>query len=226
MAVLVGDPFELLLQATAKSTQQQVLFDRDQTDSYQIRLQAVRSDRRQLTRAEVMPALPVGSRWADAVGWESYVVFPALSQPDRVVLIGLEHVVPHRSREAYPVFAGAVLPLADVPAALRAIAAGLDSENTDDIAATYGVVSSSARSIDEHRKTAAWILRAASSAFAADKQLLVRTAILTQDEVPPGRTLRSPRSILLGAVSPLRSHFSWKAKLILKGLEAVIPDRP
>lgn len=216
MAILTGDRVALLLDATAESAQQQILFDRDETDSYRIRFEEVRAASRQLTRAEVMPALPVGSRWAEAVGWESYVVFPVkdLGAHD-AALVGIEYVVPHPSRGAYPVFAGVVIPIADVASALRAIAEGLDPENTFAVAATYGVVPSDAQSVDQHRHKAAWILRSASAAFDSGAQPLVRTAILTEDEVPSAGTLLSG-SILLGTVSPLRSRFSWKARASLR----------
>ena len=221
MPLLSGDRVALLIGATAEAAQQHILFDRDETDSFRIRLEPVRADRRQLTRSEVMPALPVGSRWADAVGWESYVVFPSLAHvEDAAVLIGLEYVVPHPSRGAYPVLAGVVVRAADVGGALSAIATGLDPEDKAGRVPDYGVVASDAQSADEHRPIAAAILRAAGAAFVRGKQLKVRTAILTQDEVPLARTLLpfGATSILLGTVSPLLSRFSWKAKGILGGL--------
>lgn len=219
MTLLSGDRVALLTAATAESGQQHVLFDRDETDSYRIRLEPIHAQRRQLTRAEVMPALPVGSRWADAVGWESYVVFPiaGIAGQDAVAIVGLEYVVAHVSRGAYAVFAGAVVPVTLVRSAVDAIAKELDPDNNATVASTYGVVVSNARSLEQHRGAAAWMLRAAGSAYSQGDRLTVRTVLLTQDEVPPMRKLvwSRGRGTLLGVVPPLRDHFSGSANKVL-----------
>lgn len=220
--LLVDNRLTALAAAVDGYSLQHIAFDRDDTDSYRIRVEEIRGADEPLTRAQVVPALPVGSRWADATTWESYVVYPQrlLGVRQHVAIVALEYVVPHPSRGAYPVFAGAVIPLHDVPAVLRHVADALDpGDTTNHVAGTHGVVPFASQSRVDHMKPAAWLLRAAGSAFEQGQQLLVRTAILTEDEVPRARALLSPRSMLLGTVPALRARFSWTADKVLRGLQ-------
>ncbi len=219
MSLLAGDRISILAHATCESAYQHLRFDRDESDSYRIQLETGAASGRALTRAQVMPALPVGSRWTDAVGWESYVVFPSneLESPD-VAIVGIEYVVPHATRNAYPVFAGALVAMDAVPGILRSIAKRLVPEGAESpsspVEATYGVVTSKSRSPAEHLPCAAWLLQAAATSFEADDPLLVRTLVLTEDEVPKARHLLS-RSLLLGTAPPIRSRFSASARAVL-----------
>jgi hypothetical protein len=223
MRLLTDEPLKHLSAATDNIALQQLLLDRDESDSYRIRLEALGSSAsldEQLSRSQVLPSLPVGSRWLDAVGWESYVVYPSrdLRVRSGIAIVGLEYIVPHPTRGAYPLFGGAIVPLPEVPSVLEQIAQSLDPRDAARVTATYGVVRSDSRSPEEHLAKAAWLLRAAASAFAHHHPLLVRTALLTEDEVPKSRTLLSPKSVLLGTVPEICARFSPRAKYILWAL--------
>lgn len=211
MALLSDERMALLVSATSRCAQQYILFDRDETDSYRLQLEAVRSDLRQLTRDEVMEALPVGSRWANAIGWESYVVVPIQEVAgEDIVIVGLQFVLPHPRREAYPIFAGVVVPLAKAPESLGKISHVLDPEEEKE-APSYGIVLSKSRSTVEHWPVAAAILRSAALALANGRRVVVRTVVLTEDEL---RRTRSDRR-LLGIVPGIAVRFSLKTKLAL-----------
>lgn len=219
MALLAGsDRVALLAAAVKQAAQQEVFFARDETDSYRLQLEPIHPERRQLTRAEVMPALPVGSRWADAIGWESYVLFPIAGSPP-LVIAGLEYVVEHATRGAYAGFAGAVIPADRARDVADAIAAGLDPGNDERVGSSYGVVISGATTLARHSRAAAWILRAGGAAYAEGSPRTVRTVLMTQDEVPRLRSVLSVGSIsrrfLVGVVPPLRDHFTGASNMLL-----------
>lgn len=216
MALLDHPRFAPLLAAAGPSAQQQVLFDRDETDSYRIRLEGDG-----LTRPQLMAALPVGSRWLDAGGWDSWVVVPGreLGTDRAVVLVALEAVIPHGTRGAHPVFGGVLVPEAETPRVLEQLAESIDPGGVPVVEPTHGVIAWPSRDAAAHRGPAAWMLRSAATAYARGQPLLVRTALLTEDQVPRARTLLTPRSILLGTAAPLRARFSWRADVVLRGLE-------
>lgn len=221
MSLLTGDPVRLLAESVADSATQHILFDRDEDDSFQIRLEAIRTDHMQLTREQIAPALPAGSRWADAVGWESYVVYsvPRLGSQSSghsnadLAIVGLEYVLPHPTRTAYPVFAGAVLQARLVATVLRAIAVGLDADQRK-TAPERVVFKSEARSPDEHRVWAAALLRGSAERYAAGRRPLVRTAVLSEDEVPPKLQI-FVGDVRLGIVTTILPRLSWRLRALL-----------
>jgi hypothetical protein len=219
VTLLVNERVAILAAATADLGHQEVLFDRDDTDSYRIQMATLRSDREQLTRSEVMPALPVGSRWEDALGWESYVLFPIKRsiRCNDLVIIGIEYAVQHVSRGAYAIFGGVVVPASQACHVANAIADVLHAPEVTPPSSAYGIVISDARTLKQHRRTAAWILRAAGIAYAEGKAQFVRTLLLTQDEVPRARDLLPgrARNLLLGVAPPLRDRFSRSSNVML-----------
>ena len=222
MPLFEGERVALLARATEKYALQHVLFDRDEGDSNRIQIEEVRPSPDQLSRSQVMRALPVGSRWTGAIGWESYVVFPPRELETRnLAIIGLEYVLSHPSRGAYPVFAGAVLEERDVARVLREIVEGLGGEQAD-VDVVPGVVRSDVQAPQNYRKDAARLLQKASSSFDEKRPLLVRTVIMTEDEVPKWLLLRTVfrRPVLLGTVEPLRRHFSRKIQAQLRLAES------
>jgi hypothetical protein len=220
MSLLDGDRSRALAHAVRGLARHHVLFDRDPGDSYRIQIEPVVAGAREPPRAQILPALPVGSRWADACGWESYVVFPPRSLPGLgAAIVGLESVVPHPSRGAYPIFAGAVVAADDVASVLQRLAGQLDPDGEAAVPATHGVVTFSSREPRDHVEPAAWLLRAAAAAFAAGHPRLVRTVVLTEDECPTSLAVLSPRSLLLGTVPRLRARFARKTLLVLSLLE-------
>jgi hypothetical protein len=226
MSLLVSDRVKILSEATGATALHHVLFDRDEGDSFKLRLEAVRPELGAITRADVFPALPVGSRWTDAVGWESYVAY-CLEAPlsfmkplsfgrgrPELAVVGLEYVMPHETRVAYPVFAGAVLQVSDVAAVLTRIATGLDPDEEHQPPLRC-VLRSDATSPQEHRGPTAALLRAAATAFAAGKRPLLRTAILSEDEVPP-KLMILTKNVILGTVPSLLRNFSSVSRFLLR----------
>lgn len=220
MTFFVGEREAAIADAATGATQY-ILFDRDETDSFRIKTEAVDPAVEQFTRAQLMRVLPVGSRWSDAVGWESYLVFPpTLLTPPGLAVIGLEYVVPHETRGAYPIFGGAALPVDRVSAALARLATTLDGQGNAYVSATYGVVRSDAQDALGYRGRAAWMLRSAAASFANGRPIHVRTLLLTQDEAPgPSALFDRGRNLLFGTVPALCARFSWTTNQLLTAIE-------
>ena len=216
MSLLDDERGRALAGAVGGDASHHVRFDRDGSDSYRIQIEPVAAGAGAVQRSHVMPVLPVGSRWADAVGWESHVVMPARLLPGLgAAIVGLEVVVPHASRGAYPVFAGAVVPEARVPAVLRRLALALDPDGRPSEAATYGVVESASRSPAEHTRPAASLLRSCARAFEQRERLLTRTLLLTEDEAIQTVSLLGT-DFLVATAPGLRDRFSPEARLRLR----------
>jgi len=218
--LLSADRFQPLVMAAAGSAYQELLFDRDETDSYCLRLEVIQGRQVQLGRADVMPALPIGSRWTGAIGWESYVLFPVSHRVNGLALAiaGLEYVIEHPTRGAYVVFGGVVIPVAAVQGIASALADRLHLSPGLQVQPTRGVVISRAMCLEEHRKAAAWILRAGGASYSLRKLQIVRTVLMTQDEVPSMRSVLSLRPVenyLVGVVPPIRDHFTRTANTML-----------
>lgn len=220
--LLAGDRFACLTSATRARALQHVLFDRDDTDSFRIQFENL-SDVHGLTRAQVLPALPAGSAWArQAIGWESYIVFPSHRLGSRnLALIGMECVVSHDTRGAYPVFAGSVVDQAHVPELLTTIAATLYPGEVNTIQAARGIVHSDAKTPQQHMRTAARILRSASSSFLVSDPPIVRTTLLTEDEVPRN-WLFHRGEYLLGAVGGLLTRLSRRRSAALSVVKTML----
>lgn len=214
MALLADERFAILVSAARDYAFQAILFDRDQTDSFRLEFEGLGTASHTLSRQHLLSALPVGSRWAPAVGWSSYVVTPprALGSTD-LALIGLEYVLPHETRGAYPVLGGVVLLASDVATVLRAIASSLDPD-AGALPPKRCVYHSEARTPEEHRGPAAALLRAAAAAFAIGKRPLVRTAILSEDEVP-AKWMILKQAVFVGTVPGLFREFSFWTRKIL-----------
>ena len=214
MSLLREERVRLLSEAAGESALHRILFDRDESDSFRLRVEAVRPESSPISRAEILPALPMGSRWAGAIGWESYVVYCPKARQQELAVVGLEYVLPHETRGAYPVFAGVALQIRDVAAALHAVAMGLDPDEQH-LPPKRPVHHSEARTPEEHRGPAAGLLRAAAAAFSAGARPLLRTAILSEDEVPPKWMILRGNTIL-GIVPVLYERFSPMTRLVLR----------
>ena len=224
MALLADERFATLVDAVANRGFQAILFDRDETDSYRLQLEVLGDGTGVLSRAQILSILPVGSRWAPAVGWSSYVVVPPrMVESSDLALVGLESILPHPSRGAYPIFGGLVVPVQRVADVLAKIADRLDPARRSHASEAFGAIASTAQTPEAHRVAEAQILRSASAAYGENEMLAVRTTLLTEDEVPPAKAAlpfsrHGSRGLLLGVVHPLRDHFSKSAKKRLKWL--------
>src|SRR5207344_3076198 len=85
--------------------------NRDEQDSYEIRIvpiDGILAPR--LTRANVIPLLPVGSNWRPSVGWHSYFGIPFRLERETYLAVGAQLVRPHQSRGAYVSFFAFIFP--------------------------------------------------------------------------------------------------------------------
>ena len=91
--------FDQLDEAVGAASILRIDFDRDETDSFQIRLTGLLAER--LERKQLFPYLPRGTRWAQAVGWRCFLGAP-FGPVDNSFVVGVETVATHPTRGAYP----------------------------------------------------------------------------------------------------------------------------
>jgi hypothetical protein len=238
----VQSGFELVERVAGSVALQRISFDRDETDSYRLSLEPLGEQAHPLpSKADILPLLPAGSRWVDAVGWRSFVALPfvAAQAPD-ALLIGAEGVVPHLTRGAFPIARAFLIPRKAAAAVLQELAArihgGPGLEETS--ALTYGVIASTARTPSEHHPYEAWMLRQAAACYRSASAFLLRTLLLSEDQVPGASTtgvswlrhLAGDRpalgrsQYLVATVPSLRERFSLSARIKLKLHEYVGPS--
>lgn len=211
----------LLDRSAYRFSHQKIVFDRDETDSFRTTREPEGAG--VPTKREVMDVLiPRGGRRPSAVGWRSFIArpFPTLALPDGAA-VGVDGVISHLSRGAYPFFYCYVVRLCRVSGILNEIADSLRSGHAEKHG-TYGVVEAPSASPEDHVDIEAWMLRKAAASYRDHERLLLRTALLSEDEIPSDvpstfvgrgvgwlRAAQGPTRYLIASVPPIRREFSW-----------------
>jgi hypothetical protein len=227
-AAAIGEGLALI-ETLAPLASHRLSFDRDAGDSFAVtidRLQPVAADVR---NDDLLPLLPRGSRWNAAVGWRSFVVLPFESPGLHGAVVGVEAVVPHATRGAFPVMHGFIIRAEDVAPALGRLAAGLSSSGAGLAVGLpeqkWVIWTSDAQSPAEHQRHESWMIAATADAWRRGEPRLLRTVVLSDDQAPWSRSwadrLREAasggarRPYLVATVPPIRAQFLRSTRLAL-----------
>ena len=207
----IQEGLDLVRRSLSAAAFHRVVFSRDETDSYQLLIDANKGVSPALSRNEISGLLPSGSKWLPACGWRSFFGAPFGIRGQEWLMIGVEAVVPHSGRGAYPVLHGYCFPFQQFPeGALLEIAQTVAGRAADCLGAeTYGVIESNSREPQDHVGIEGWIIRQAVQAYRARKRLLFRTVILSEGEVPSSHRFRSS---LVATVPSIRRTLSLSAR--------------
>lgn len=179
--------FEAFAHLIAPDASYIVEFDRDASDSYSIGIETQRPPPRgrDLGKNDVLPLLPLGSRWEPALGWRSFFARPFAWSGQTWWALGIQGVVRHETRGAYPVSKVALFPPQQFPhLGLEELASRLFSGRFPPGPVTYGVLRASSETPAAHARVEAWMLGRAVAAHHARRPLIFRTLVLSEDEVP------------------------------------------
>ncbi len=209
------------------------VFDRDGTDSFSLEITPLDDavDSRNLPeKSDLLPMLPRGSDWVRARGWRSFFGIPCRIKGSLFLGLGLMKVLPHSSRGAYPRQTIYFLRFDDgaVSDCLGNLSRWLGNSNdTGQLSVdSYGAVIGDAAGPGDHLETESLIINRAEVGYRKGDRLLFRTAVLSEQEVPPFSYLRmlwgDPHGdgnvitfnrILYGVVPPVWNSFAWQSKL-------------
>ncbi len=166
-----------------------VTLKRDERDDYALNLTALEAAPTvPLRREQVLEIIPSGSSWSHLLGWHSYFGLPIPADNPRWVLVGVETVLPHPTRGAFPVlhayaFAQPVGPL--LPAHLERLAATINPDNRGvrRLRVHHGLIRALSRTAEEHRSIESWIIREASDMYRKGHPCHFRTLALVDSQL-------------------------------------------
>jgi hypothetical protein len=213
---------------------------RDETDSY-----AITIDNRSefandaISIADLIPILPTGSSWAQALGWHSYIGIPFQTKSERWIAIGAEEIHKHASRGAFPIYKAYIFPFDMAPTVvskrLERLATSISSSTMPFL--YYGIIKevvAKGRGInpDDHAKLEACIIRKASEYYRKSRALLFRSLILSEQTVlnikhQSRSTRQSSQSrlnheyFLMATVPSIERTFSARTQRLLKLAECI-----
>lgn len=185
----------------------QLTFGRDNTDSFAVTLLRLRdTGPLLLTNEDVTPLLPSGSTWAQALGWRSIFGTPLVLHQQRLVAVGVEHVIVH-PRGATPVVDAYIYRAEEFPSLeVAKFADTLDGGvGFNEVSPTYGILKTKSTIPTQQFPTEARILRHASASYSRGCKLLFATMLLCEDR------LRTP-----GFPGPYTTSASTKSASCLK----------
>lgn len=227
LPIVVGDGLALV-ESIASFGSHRVSFDRDSSDSFAVTVDRLTSDPGgEVRKDDLLPLLPRGSRWNAAVGWRSFVVQPFELPGICGAAVGVEAVVPHPSRGAFPIMRAFLMRAESVSPALFQLAGALSAAvlSVGALEQRELVWSSAARSPQEHQHYEALMLAAVAEAWRRSEPRLLRTIVLSDDQAPwvrwwpdKARALTTDGGrppYLVATVPPIRTHFSRSTKLAL-----------
>lgn len=162
-----------------------VHFGRDETDAFDIHIDVRDAGLAGLTNRDLLPLLPAGTRWRHLVGWSSVLGLPVRLMGRPWLVLGVEWVEAHPTRGAYPKLVVSFHTRASAAAVASEVARALDPSLPATLGWTHGT-----RKLGElesgnlPRVHAQFLLRAAN-AWSQDEPLLVRSVLLSEEELPP-----------------------------------------
>jgi hypothetical protein len=216
-----GDAIErgvALVETIAPFGCHRITFGRDASDSFSIAVERLKPDGQDVRKDDLLPLLPRGSGWNGAVGWRSFVVLPFTLGAFSGAAVGVERVVPHLSRGAFPVLRAFLIVAGEVGAALEHLVAEISARPSPvALPNRRGAVwRSDALSPAEHERHEAPLLAATAAAWRRGERTLLRTVLLSDDQAPwRGSRRDRGQSFLIATVPPIRAHFSPSTRLSL-----------
>lgn len=180
------DVAEVLADRAPREALLHLSIDRDDSDSYSIALEkcaplgAGHPAVAALTAFDLMNLLPTGSVFRHIVGWRSIFGSPFRCGPLSLVALGVEQIVPHATRGAFP--CSSVYVYADMSSALGTLGALLSVLPKPDPSSLdrYGVYSTSSATPDEHRFEEASTLTCALHHWRHGHRFLFRTLLVNE----------------------------------------------
>src|SRR5688572_15449568 len=140
-----------------------IRLDRDESDTFDLSIENLSDSEETVpVRATAFELLPAGSKWAQVVGWHSYIGIPFPPQKPQWIALGSETVVEHQTRGAFPVFRAYIhqFPLTSpLIERLDELAVGLyqlsDKEHKS-VKDFNGLIRATSQSPQEHRWIESW----------------------------------------------------------------------
>lgn len=206
----------------------QLTFGRDNTDSFAVTLLRLRdTEPLLLTNEDMTPLLPSGRTWAQALGWRNIFGMPFVLHQQRLVAVGVEHIIAHQ-RGATPVMNAYIYRAEEFPSSeVAEFADALDGGvGVNEVSPTHGILKTKATTPTQHFSTEARILRHASASYSQGGKLLFATMLLCEDRLKtpgfpgPYKTSASAKSpsglkfdsYLIATTSVITSTFSPLAR--------------
>ena len=198
-----------------------IKLDRDESDTFNLTIQNLTDSEETIpTRAVAFELLPPGSKWAQVVGWHSYIGIPFPPKNPHWIALGGETVVEHPTRGAFPVFRAYThqFPLSVKRIELlRKLADSLYSLSDEELQAVNGangLIRSTSQSPQEHQWIESWIIRYAANLYREQRTLpfLFRTLVLSESQLtgekyPHPRITNNP-TCMMATVPVIEKTFS------------------
>lgn len=176
-----------------------VVFDRDDSDSFRLAITHHAPGLNEIQKSSLFPLLPQGSTWRHAAGWYSLVGIPFTYGHRSWIAVGVEQIVTHPDRGAYPSATLKLFPRDSGPSATnvahlmiergqQAQAHRQPSQPCIDRSTKFSwttlVWRSNARRPEEHLGEEAEVLRIAAGRIENGSSIAFRTAILSATQLP------------------------------------------
>jgi hypothetical protein len=100
------DQGRAILQEVLEDVVHTIAFYRNETDSFALDILPVDPAAKPLSASCISSVLPKGSRWRSVVGWRCFRCVPLASKAGRFFCVGLEGVIAHAERGAFPEYYG------------------------------------------------------------------------------------------------------------------------
>lgn len=200
-----------------------IAFYRDETDSFTLNILPSGGKTKSISPSLISALLPTGSEWKVAKGWRSFSCVPLNLGAESFVCLGIEGVITHPERGAFPEYYGFIVNrTSKVATFLNQIADEICRGKHIPIP-SYGVVMSASTSPVEHELMEASLIQKTSERYSSGANTVLKTAILSEAEFWQLRNLpRSSRNgpfrdkYLVAVIPSLLAHFSFKAKTWLR----------
>jgi hypothetical protein len=184
--------------------------DRDESDTFDLSIENLTDSEATIpTRVTAFELLPAGSKWAQVVGWHSYIGIPFPPKNPEWIALGAETVVEHPTRGAFPLFRAYVHPFplsSDLIECLEKFAASLHTLTGAEQGAVNGangLIRTTSKSPQEHHWIESCIIRYAAAVYRKQTTapFLFRTLVLSESQLtgekyPRPRITADPRCIM------------------------------
>ncbi len=167
--------------------------------------------------------LPSGSKWRQGLGWYSIFGIPFNLKDKKWLAIGAEMIVKHVRGDEYPVFQAYIFEfsLAQLNVLIRGlqnIAYEIYPQSQVARQVKTGIVFSNIQSPQKYKVVEANIIQSAITSYKANKPVLFRTIILSDDQLKnfdyPTPTFWGNKSgYIMGTSSYIQSAFSWEMQI-------------
>jgi hypothetical protein len=159
-----------------------------------------------LSEEEALNLAPAGSNWKAAEGWRSFFGHMLQTKVGQWFIVGVEGVVPHEQRGAYPVLRAYAFRFDEKPLKeMQELACRL-YEGPSLVGGCWGVMRTHSKTPGDHRKVEGKIMGLAASSYRDHPTLLFRTLILCPSRLPR----KYPLSSLVATVPTIQRTFSLR----------------